>query len=53
MDEATKGAMAQTLIASDREAQIEKGKPSIPRVYDDGKLEDFVNSESWIFFRVR
>lgn len=53
VDDATKDAMAKVLIASDREKKVEKGKPSIPSVNDNSKLDDFVNNESWIFFKVK
>ena len=31
---------------------VEMGKPEIPRVYEDSKLEDFVTEESWLFLKV-
>lgn len=48
----TKDAMATALKAIPKESHVEMGKPEIPRVYEDSKLEDFVNDESWIFFKV-
>ena len=48
----TKEAMSSALKAFPDDAHVEMGKPEIPRVYEDSKLEDFVNAESWHFFKV-
>ena len=53
VNDETKSAMAQALLASDRTVTIEKGKPFMPRVYDESKIEDFVNHESWLIFKVK
>ena len=49
----TKDAMASALKAIPFDSHVEMGKPEIPRVYEDSKLEEFVNEESWLFFRVK
>ena len=49
----TKAAMAEALKSFDRNAPVEMGKPSMPRIYDDSVLQDFINEESWLFFKVR
>ena len=48
----TKDAMAAALKAIPRESPVPMGKPIIPRVYEDSKLEEFINEESWHFFQV-
>ena len=48
----TKDAMATALKAVPVDTHIEMGKPDIPRVYEDSKLEEFVTEESWLFFKV-
>ena len=49
----TKDAMASALRAIPVDSHVEMGKPTIPRVYEDSKLEEFVNEESWLFFWVK
>lgn len=49
----TKDAMASALRAIPFDSHVKMGKPEIPRVYEDSKLEEFVNEESWLFFRVK
>ena len=53
VDDDTKDAMAAKLKSFDPDYHVEMGKPEMPRVYDDSKLEDFVSEESWLFFKVR
>ena len=48
----TKDAMADALKAFARHTHVEMGKPPMPRIYDESKLEDFVSEESWLFFQV-
>ena len=47
-----KDAMAAALNAIPKDSPVPMGKPAIPRVYPDSKLEEFVNEESWLFFKV-
>ena len=49
----TKDAMSTALRAIPRDSNVAMGKPEIPRVYEDSKLEEFINNESWLFFNVR
>ena len=48
----TKDAMSSALKAIPVDSHVEMGKPEIPRVYEDSKLEDFITEESWPFFKV-
>ena len=48
----TKDAMATALKAIPVDSHVAMGKPEIPRVYEDSKLEEFVTEESWHFFKV-
>ena len=48
----TKDAMSTALKAIPVDTHVEMGKPDIPRVYEDSKLEEFVTEESWLFFKV-
>ena len=52
LSDETKDAMATALKAIPMDFHVEMGKPEIPRVYEDSKLEDFINEESWLFFKV-
>ena len=49
----TKAAMVSALKEKNREVEIELGKPSTPRIYDNSKLEDFMDEESWLPFKVK
>ena len=48
----TKDAMSTALRAIPRDSHIAMGKPEIPRVYEDSRLEEFINGDSWLFFKV-
>ena len=50
--DSTKGAMARKLQTFDSNTHIEMGKPSMPRIYEDSSLVDFVDEESWCIFQV-
>ena len=52
VDDETKKAMVEALKAAELEIPVEKGNPELPRIYDDSKLPDFVNAESWMVFEV-
>ena len=52
VDDATKEQMVEALKAVDRGIPVEKGNPELPRIYEDSKLSDFVNAESWMVFKV-
>ena len=52
VDNKTKQAMVEALKAVERGIPVEKGNPELPRIYDDSKLPDFINEESWMFFEV-
>ena len=47
-----KDAMADKLKAVPTDFHVEMGKPERPRIYEDSVFADFVNEESWLFFRV-
>jgi hypothetical protein len=46
-----KGEMAKTLLSYSK-VELDLGKPTIPNVYEDSRLRDFINEESWHFFAV-
>ena len=48
----TKDAMSEALKAIPVDSHVAMGKPEIPRVYEDSKLEEFITEESWHFFKV-
>ena len=48
----TKDAMSSALKAIPVDSHVLMGKPEIPRVYKDSKLEEFISEESWHFFKV-
>ena len=48
----TKDAMSTALRAIPRDSPVAMGKPEIPRVYEDSRLEEFINGDSWLFFKV-
>lgn len=48
----TKKAMVAALLTFDSNTRVELGRPPMPRVYDDSKLEDFISEESWLFFQL-
>ena len=47
----TKVAMAKQLFNTN-DHEIPCGKPTVPLVYKESKLQDFVNAESWLFFKL-
>ena len=49
----TKEAMSTALKAISKDSHVAMGKPEIPRVYEDSKLEEFITEESWHFFQVQ
>ena len=51
--DSTKQAMASKLLTFDPRTNIELGKPSMPRIYEDSTLVDFVDEESWCIFQVK
>ena len=51
VDDATKQAMATALLQQPN-SKVECGKPTLPHVYEESTLPDFVNGESWLFFQV-
>ena len=52
VSEETKEAMAAALKTHDPQAHVEMGKPTMPEIDEDSRLEDFVTEESWLFFQV-
>lgn len=52
VDDETKAKMAAALLEQPK-VDIPKGKPVAPRILDRSELPDFINSESWLFFKVK
>ena len=53
VDDLTKQRMADAMKRPENHRQeIPPGKPSLPSITPESKLEDFVNSESWLLFEV-
>ena len=52
VSEEMKEAMAAALKTHDPQAHVEMGKPTMPGIDEDSRLEDFVTEESWLFFQV-
>ena len=46
-----KAEMANKLMTFEK-VDVALGKPYLPKLYDDSRLHDFVNEESWHFFDV-
>ena len=40
------------MLASIRDDEVEMEKPKIPQIYDDSRLDDFVDADSWYIFKV-
>ena len=47
----TKEAMAKKLLATEP-VDIDISKPALPRVYSDSTLSDFIDGDSWLFFKL-
>ena len=47
-----KDGIAAKLRSIPSDTNVELGKPTLPRIYEDSILSDFVDEESFLFFRV-
>ena len=52
VDAETKTNIAKALTGFQKPKTFSPGKPELPKVYDDSKLEEFVTEDSWLIFHL-